>query len=168
MLGWFQRASLLFPFQDLPAWPRLIMIITSGFFSIVFLEITFYGIIGHNGGDLGMFGKLHTDIWEWVRFAWTVYWEWVQFAWSEARIMWDIGGGFFIRGTQVLLMLFERLCRICGVRDRQVADQGVYNLGGPGMFCLRRVVLRHTLITTPIACRTKRTTVTSRNVDSAF
>jgi hypothetical protein len=133
ILGWFQSMysytsprdtintfvavegiQILFPFQDLPAWLRSTIIIISSFFSIVFLEIVFYSIIGHSGGNLGMFGKLHTAIWEWA-----------QFAWSEVREMWDIAGNNII-------VLFGKLCRICGVRDRQVADQEAH-LGGPGI-----------------------------------
>jgi hypothetical protein len=125
-------ASFLFLFQDLPTWLRLTVIVTSVFFSIVFLEIIFYGIIGHSGGDLGVFGRLHTAIWEWAWFAWTEFWGWAQFACTEAWCMWDIVGQYATQGVKVLWMLFKHLCRICRVRDRQVADQGAH-LGGPGL-----------------------------------
>lgn len=110
-----EGVNLSFLFQDLPAWLRLTITIIISFFSIVFLEIIFYGIIGHSGGNLGMFGKLHTAIWEWARFAW-----------SEVRDMWDIAGEYAIQGSKVLTLLFGKLYRICGVRE--LADQGA-----PGM-----------------------------------
>lgn len=110
-----EGVNLSFLFQDLPTWLRLTIIIIISFFSIVFLEIIFYGIIGHSGGDLGVFGKLHTAIWEWARFVW-----------SEVRDMWDIAGEYAIQGSKVLTLLFGKLYRICGVRE--LADQGA-----PGM-----------------------------------
>jgi hypothetical protein len=121
-----EGVNLSFLFQDLPAWLRLTITIIISFFSIVFLEIIFYGIIGHSGGNLGVFGKLHTAIWEWAWFAWSAIWEWAKFAWSEVQDMWDIAGEYAIQGSKVLTLLFEKLCRICGVRE--VADQGA-----PGM-----------------------------------
>jgi hypothetical protein len=85
------------------------------FWSVVFLEIIFYGIVGHSSSDLGVFGRLHMAVWEW---AWSL--------WVEVRLMWDIAGRHSIQSTQVASVLYEKLCRIFGVRNRQVtvADQG--------------------------------------------
>jgi hypothetical protein len=46
--------------------------------------------------------------------------------------MWDIAGRHSIQSTQVALVLYEKLCRIFGVRDHQatVADQGEGHLVG--------------------------------------
>ena len=135
ILGWFQSmlsytgtsgtidvfaivegASLLFPIQDLPIWVRWMIIVTTSILSIVFLEIVFHGIIGHSGGNLGMFGRLYE-----------AFWGWVQFAWTEVQSMWDITGQHAMEGTEVSAILFEKLCRICGVRGHcQLAD----DLGG--------------------------------------
>jgi hypothetical protein len=49
--------------------------------------------------------------------------------------MWDMAGRHTIESTQVALVLYEKLCRIFGVRDRQatVADQEEGHLVGPGL-----------------------------------
>lgn len=135
MLGWFQSmfsytgtsgtfmivegARLLFPLQYLPAWLGLIIIVTISFWSIVFLEFMFYHIIGRGGGDLGVFGRFHTAIWEWAWYTWT-----------EVREFWDAVGKHAIETTRLLTKGVVMLTRICGVRDHQVADEGGHP-GGP-------------------------------------
>jgi len=137
LLLWFQRATLSSMFQDLPAALSTCIIVISTLSSIVFLEIAFHGIIGHTRGDLGTFGGFHTAIGQWA-----------QFAWAEVRQMWDIVGGYAIRGAEALNECLEiggtyvirggevatellvRLCRICGVRDRQ--EHGAGDLGKVG------------------------------------
>lgn len=116
------EGTLPFEFKDLPAALKLIIIIIF----IISLEIVFHHLVRSARGDLSTFGKFHTAISKWARFAWSEVWQgWDivgAFAIHGAKDLTQclaIAGEYVVCGGKVITNLLVRLCRICGVRDGQ-------------------------------------------------